>query len=85
MGCPFMQGQMSVCSMTVFDHIEHWQNAFLSVLVQTISFIALVASFGFAWLLLTKQEWSPPRLFNLHRPTLFQELFSRGILHSKAF
>lgn len=84
-GCPFMQGQMSVCSMTVFDHIEHWQSAFTSILVQILSFAALVAVLGFSWLLFNRAVWSPPHFSYSSRPTLLQELFARGLLNSKAY
>lgn len=84
-GCPFMQGQMSICAMSVFDHIEHWQSAFTTTLVDSFPYIAVVAAIGFAYLLPRRNEWSPPPPSYTARPTLFQELFAQGLLNSKAY
>lgn len=84
-GCPFMQGQMSICAMSVFDHIEHWQSAFTTTLVDSLPYIAVVAAIGFAWLLPRRNEWSPPPPTYAARPTLFQELFAQGLLNSKTY
>ena len=84
-GCPFMQGQMSICAMSVFDHIEHWQSAFTTTLVDSLPYIAVVAAIGFAYLLPRRNEWSPPSPTYTARPTLFQELFAQGLLNSKAY
>ena len=84
-GCPFMQGQMSICAMSVFDHIEHWQSAFTTTLVDSLPYLAVIATIGFAYLLPRRNEWSPPPPTYASRPTLFQELFAQGLLNSKAY
>lgn len=84
-GCPFMQGQMSICAMSVFDHIAHWQSTFTTILVDSFLYVAVVAAFGFAWLFPRRKEWSPPPPVYTVRPTLLQELFAQGLLNSKAY
>lgn len=85
MSCPFMQGQMSMCSMTVIDHINHWQSAFALTLTELLTVVAVVATLVLWQLLPRKEEASPPSARESQRPTIFQELFSQGILNSKAY
>ena len=88
-GCPFMPGEQVVCPMNAFDHISAWQNMFtttlptLVVLLLAIAFVVLIP-----W-----ENSGPPRVLvrsHLYRrdgptlpPSLYQELFSSGILHPK--
>lgn len=84
MGCPFMQGQATLCPMAVFDHLEHWQSAFATTLVEIISF-AVVATFTGLWRIpLSQNAWLPPPTRKVSRPTLLEELFSQGLLHPRA-
>lgn len=82
-GCPFMPGQVSMCSMTALDHIEYWQSAFTFILFEVLTFaaVALVLLFGFPPI--QGRGHSPPRPIRILHPTLFQELFSRGLLNPK--
>lgn len=86
-GCPFAMGQAALCATSVLEHVRHWQIAFASILAQLLVIAALA--------LITLREWQrlvlPDRSFARvrlrprapDRPTLFQELFSRGILNRK--
>lgn len=71
--------------MTVFDHIAHWQSAFASTLIEILTFGVVLSAFVYWGLLPRKREWSPPVFYSLSRPTLLQELFSQGLLNSKAY
>ena len=83
--CPMM-GNTPACA-NAFDHISHWQTSFTALLVE------ILVIFVLAVLVFVRRD-----LFKLHdtqyekhrlreripiRPTLFQELFSRGILNPK--
>lgn len=85
-GCPFAPGGTSLCGMTL-AHIQHWQSAFAATLVYLLALCVA------ALLLIARVH--PRRIGDPHyeryrartrvptRPTLFQELFARGILHRK--
>lgn len=84
MGCPFAMGETAMCSMSVFDHIRNWQIAFAAIFAELLM-AALVLVALRQWELLTMPE---PQCAYVHirsrapdKPTLFQELFSRGILN----
>lgn len=84
-GCPFMVGETSFCSMSLFEHIEHWQSTFTFTLIKLLSFLTIVAPFIFVLLIVVQ-----PRLYErppqgTDFPTLFQQLFSQGLLNSKAY
>lgn len=93
-GCPLM-GMSAVCQMNPLEHLGMWQNLF-TFLPHTETLLPLLISLaagalGFSWLFRFLQtapvdnlrrhlprSYAPP-------PPLLQELFSNGILHSKAF
>ena len=96
-GCPFMDMDgVSICHMSLFEHISTWQGVFASVvdqhglgllaflLVAVLSFI-LVNLFGslkdFACLPFDQRHF---RRRVVHR-AFFQEAFSSGILNPKLF
>ena len=86
-GCPFMPGQSFACATGIFEHITHWQSAFATIFAELFALATL------ALFVLRKQRiffFSDQRLgriqihtHNPPRPTLFQELFSQGILNRK--
>ncbi len=88
-GCPFMVGEHAICTMTALDHIIAWQNAFTT----TIPTLSIYFFFATAVLFVYKY-YSPPNLFirrflssrtnSLIFVSLWQELFSSGILNPKA-
>jgi len=87
-GCPFMSmsDQPIICSAETLLHMKHWQSAFATVLAEILVLVALVLLFfrkPFSALIDTGQmRWRAQRR-TPKRPTLFQELFMRGILNRK--
>lgn len=86
-GCPFAIGEHSLCEMDTSGHMKAWQE-FSTTILPTIKILVL-ASIAFAAVFFG--YWSPPivRLL-LHRRrewgktlSLYQQLFSQGILHPK--
>jgi hypothetical protein len=87
-GCPFMPGEMAICMMDALDHITAWQKSFTITLPTLVTFLLLV-SLIWAW----KFEGPPRQLVRymmerrstfIEKPSLYQELFSSGILNPKA-
>jgi hypothetical protein len=85
--CPFAPGSMVLCAAPL-DHLRHWQDSFLAVLIQSLLFAGIA-------LILTKLRGIVPkrdpqyRRYRLRtripiRPPLFQELYSQGVLNRKA-
>lgn len=86
-GCPLMRGELAVCASTIVEHLNHWQLAFATVLFELLTFAAVtLLAFG-VWspytLLAPNHERTRLRSRAPARPTLLQELFSRGILNRK--
>lgn len=96
--CPFMSGQAVVCNMNPLEHIAAWQSMFVTTLQQNGSdllalFLAALA-LALVWTRLLRPKFLPePALaFSVIRSrelalpsSLFQELFSNGILNPKLF
>ena len=86
MGCPFT-GMQSICSMSSLEYVKHWQIAFASILVEILVIAALADAVFRRWQLIALPEPYHVRLRNYAhipaRPTLFQELYSRGVLNRK--
>ena len=88
MGCPFMSEQAALCVTSILEHIKHWQTAFAAVLFEIFTLCALAL---FLQRPLLGMLLAPERIrWRAHtdspaRPTLLQELFSRGILNPKVF
>jgi hypothetical protein len=84
--CPFAPGEASAC-VAPLAHLEHWQSSFTGILAEAFVLIgvALVLVLGFALTPKTDAQFERYRLQERIpiRPTLFQELFSRGILNRK--
>lgn len=85
--CPFAPGSTALCAAPL-DHLKHWQDSFLAVLVQSLLIVGIA-------LILTRLSGIFPKLdpqyerYRLRtripiRPPLFQELYSQGILNRKA-
>ena len=96
-GCPFMDMDgVSICHMSLFEHISTWQGTFASVVVQhgvgsLLLLLAAVLSFALVSLLgpLKKTVCLPLNQRHLRRRVahrlFFQEAFSSGILNPKLF
>lgn len=79
-----MVGQQALCAMDTIDHIAAWQASSAATVVAW--FVFLVPAVFFIYRLLTisstrKRQYHKKPLFEL----LFTQLFSSGILHSKAY
>ncbi len=84
-GCLFTHGQESFCSMTSLEHLEQWQSAFMFTLVQILSFAVCIAVVSIFFAIIQRLKPDIPFFFKRYQPTLFQQLFSQGILNSKAY
>lgn len=85
-GCPFAPGAAAMC-VAPLAHLEHWQSSFTGILAEMFVLIGaaliLVLSFAFTPKIDIQFERYRLRERIPIRPTLFQELFSRGILNRK--
>jgi hypothetical protein len=88
-GCPFMPGEQAICQMDAFDHISAWQSTFAAVLPTVLILVIIAAA-----IILTWRHWYPPpdsipiltfyqRRAETTIVSLYQELFSSGILNPK--
>lgn len=85
-GCPLMSVQDVICSDTVFEHISLWQTLFASTLSSIVFlFACAILVVRGEMKLICAHERVRYRLHATfpYRPTLFQELFSRGIHNRK--
>ena len=87
MGCPFSLGETALCTAPL-AHLSHWQGTFASILTELLALFALVvALFSFSNRSHEKDRERERFRFYIHippRPTLFQQLFAKGILNRKA-
>jgi len=84
--CPFSSGQPVVCVASILEHMNHWQWAFAAVLFEILALCALALFFRRPLLAVITDTSRVPWRIQKHipdRPTLFQELFARGILNRK--
>ncbi|MBL8158068.1 hypothetical protein JNK62_00830 [bacterium] len=81
-GCPLQTAQAALCSEAALEHLSLWQSMFSSILSVFVLFIGLaVFRVGTPMCVsetvrLRSYQWNP-------RPTLYQELVSRGIHNRK--
>lgn len=82
--CPYMLDQQSVCPMDIFAHTKSWHEFYSAPL----SYLKVLSAVTLAFLPLLAIVLSPPVLAYRRRHTriisLYQILFSSGILHPKA-
>jgi len=86
--CPFMSmsDQPVICSAETLLHMKHWQSALATILAEILVLVALALAFfrkPFSAFTDTGQVRYRARKRVPERVTLFQELFSRGILNRK--
>ena len=88
MGCPLMLGETVMCA-TGFEHLFHFKWAFLAITAEILLlfiFIAYVSGFRNSLGIDNRQTVRYRVLERIpKRPTLFQELFSNGILNPKSY
>jgi len=84
-GCPYMIGEHSICQMDTVAHIDAWKDTSTSTLpIVYILFASVVIAVVFL------RYTSPPLCARTHARhktawiTLYQQLFSSGILHPRA-
>jgi choline-glycine betaine transporter len=82
--CPFMPSAIS-CATSLVGHINHWQTAFASMLeILLLAIVVLVRPrVLFAFVPQTERYRLDFRSTQGERPTLYQELYSRGIHNRK--
>ncbi len=94
--CPFMNGSTGFCQMTLADHMNLWQQFFLTTKLKdivTLSLFTFIFSILFATNLLTYYQLKSQSLRNYlyrYQPELklFDYLllaFSQGLIHSKIY
>jgi hypothetical protein len=84
-GCPLHAASAAICERSTIEHFSMWQSMFVSV-VHALTLLSGIAVFVFA---LFDASFAEERVRirlcarDRIRPTLMQELFSRGILNRK--
>ncbi len=83
--CPLQGAATVLCESTTIEHIGMWQGMFVAVFL--LLFVAGLHPFSrrVETVPTTKKVRLRRAYFSLPRPTLFQELFSSGILNRKEF
>lgn len=85
--CPPMGTEMARCA-TVLDHIDHWQEAFAGVvtaflLLAAVAYVLQVLRLRPVTFITQVRRHCNRSFHDPGRPTLFQELFSQGLLNPK--
>lgn len=84
MHCPFALGNATICSFDTLEHLHHFQIAFAAILLTLLTFVLVaVWTTVHAGLSPPSRERIRVRARISRRPTLFQELFSSGIINRK--
>lgn len=86
-GCPFAAPVSAAVCAAPLAHLGHWQSSFTAVLSE-LFVLAAAVFFLVAWFGFTARQDAQFVRYRLRkrmprRPTLFQELFARGILNRK--
>jgi hypothetical protein len=85
--CPYSVGQHSICPMDTMHHLQEWQE-YSNIVIPLFKVLILalcVAAASIIWktlspiFLYTKQRYKTPPI------SLYQNLFSRGILNPKLY
>lgn len=83
-GCPLMSAQAVMCESSIVEHASMWNSMFASIITSLTLLIAITFLFRNEDGLIRAHERIRFRgTTQFPRPTLFQELFSRGILNRK--
>lgn len=80
-GCPLQGAGAVMCESTILEHFSMWQAMFASFLSLFVFVCAVCLAFGVPAPTLARVQHFRRRIPD--RPTLMQELFSRGILNRK--
>lgn len=86
MECPFMPGGTALCALSSLAHLTLWQSAFTATLVTVLSMLVFLTFARPEFPHLEEKQRYRWRVRRTSLPaTLFQELFSNGILNPKLF
>ena len=95
-GCPFMNNETALCTMSLLEHFSQWQKIFATVIVSEIFIFTILLFFTITiftylrffeyWHFLTGKNLR----YKIHLPEYnlhlyIKKIFSQGILHSKLF
>lgn len=83
--CSPMPGQHMVC-VNPLEHLEHWQALYTATFAQTVALAATMMLYWIGGFALHKTVHAYKNRTGKRaplRPTIFQELFAKGILHRK--
>lgn len=95
-GCPFMNNEATLCTMSLLEHFSQWQKMFAAAIIGEIFIFAILLFFTITifkyhkifeyWHFLTgKNLRYKIRLPQYNSHLYLKKIFSRGILHSKLF
>ena len=82
-----MPGETALCTMSVLDHIDHWQQAFVAIAAEALVLIALtivIQIFKNDFRRRSEPLPAPPRKWRPFSFAAFQALFLAGILNPRA-
>jgi len=79
-GCPLMVGQATICVGSPLAHLDHWQDVFVAVIVNTFALFAMVI------LVVTVLPFRLPDKRPIRvRPTLTVRLSFKNFFHKEYF
>ncbi len=83
--CPLLGAQTVMCENTILEHVGIWKEMFSALLVLVVAVVGAVAFFFYFDLRRVESERLRLRIRHVAatRPTLFQELYSSGILNRR--
>lgn len=88
--CPFAMNQHVICNMTISEHIREWQNSLQGFLPSFEILTATILACAISHLLTVPPPILQLLLYYKRQKSikiqrLLQNLFSQGILHTKAY
>lgn len=86
MNCPYMPGGTALCALSSIAHLTLWQSSFAATLVASLAMLVFLVFARLEFPYLKERQRYRWRVRSTPLPpTLFQELFSSGILNPKIF
>lgn len=89
-GCPFINNETALCTMSLLEHFSQWQKMFSTVVVSEIFVFAIllffvITIFKYINFFVGKHKRYKIRLPEYNSHLCIKKIFSRGVLHSKQF
>jgi hypothetical protein len=84
-GCPFMPAAEAICNAPV-EHLSHWQSSFSAIVWDVLLLFGAAVffiAFNFNPVVLEHERIRYKTRAYFFRPSLYEELFSKGILNRK--